>query len=169
MTVFRYPPTLIAPGSFAATSTKQDEQITEAVLTNSLLGAQIDTPFPAMPVGGIGVIGWLSAIWTKLNSFIFLKSIPQVPVYAQSLVIDESAVTTFLAPAGATGAKIMSSSDNEVKLKITVDGSMPSATDGFVFEAGRSEDFVATGDIKVIAQTAPSSGQAVYIHWSVNA
>lgn len=30
-------------------------------------GADITTPSPAMPAGGVGIRGWLSAIWTKLN------------------------------------------------------------------------------------------------------
>ena len=31
-------------------------------------GIEISTPSPAMPAGGVGVRGWLSAIWTKLNA-----------------------------------------------------------------------------------------------------
>lgn len=30
-------------------------------------GTDITTPSPAMPAGGVGIRGWLSAIWTKLN------------------------------------------------------------------------------------------------------
>lgn len=30
-------------------------------------GTDITTPTPAMPAGGVGIRGWLSAIWTKLN------------------------------------------------------------------------------------------------------
>jgi hypothetical protein len=33
-------------------------------------GADITTPSPAMPAGGVGIRGWLSAIWTKLNGTI---------------------------------------------------------------------------------------------------
>jgi hypothetical protein len=31
-------------------------------------GTDITTPVPAMPAGGVGIRGWLSAIWTKLNA-----------------------------------------------------------------------------------------------------
>lgn len=31
-------------------------------------GTDITTPSPAMPAGGVGIRGWLSAIWTKLNA-----------------------------------------------------------------------------------------------------
>jgi hypothetical protein len=31
-------------------------------------GADMTTPVPAMPAGGVGIRGWLSAIWTKLNA-----------------------------------------------------------------------------------------------------
>ena len=31
-------------------------------------GTDVTTPSPAMPAGGVGIRGWLSAIWTKLNA-----------------------------------------------------------------------------------------------------
>lgn len=31
-------------------------------------GTDITTPSPAMPAGGVGIRGWLSAIWTKINA-----------------------------------------------------------------------------------------------------
>ena len=40
---------------------------TEATLA-LVSGTDITTPSPAMPAGGIGIRGWLSAIWTKLNA-----------------------------------------------------------------------------------------------------
>jgi hypothetical protein len=33
-------------------------------------GTDITSPTPAMPAGGVGIRGWLSAIWTKLNGTI---------------------------------------------------------------------------------------------------
>ena len=39
---------------------------TEATLA-LVSGTDITTPVPAMPAGGVGIRGWLSAIWTKLN------------------------------------------------------------------------------------------------------
>ena len=39
---------------------------TEATLA-LVSGTDITTPSPAMPAGGVGIRGWLSAIWTKLN------------------------------------------------------------------------------------------------------
>lgn len=46
----------------AATSAKQDTAIAS-------LGTDITTP-TAMPTGGVGIRGWVSAIWTKLNGTI---------------------------------------------------------------------------------------------------
>ena len=40
---------------------------TEATLA-LVSGTDITTPSPAMPAGGVGIRGWLSAIWTKLNA-----------------------------------------------------------------------------------------------------
>lgn len=78
-----------SPAEGSATESKQDTQIThlealaaEDFATEATLGlllaetADIDNgvgsdvtdPVPAMPVGGSGVRGWLSAIWTKLNA-----------------------------------------------------------------------------------------------------
>jgi len=49
-----------------ATSANQALQITQETAINTNIGTDITTP-TAMPAGGAGVRGWLSAIWTKLN------------------------------------------------------------------------------------------------------
>lgn len=75
MSLYTYPPAAtIAPPAGAATSSNQALQITQETLINTNLGADITTP-TAMPAGGSGVRGWLSAIWTKLNGTLTVNTI----------------------------------------------------------------------------------------------
>ena len=54
-------------GGGDASASNQELQITQETAVNTNLGADITTP-TAMPTGGSGVRGWLSAIWTKINA-----------------------------------------------------------------------------------------------------
>lgn len=84
---------------------------------------------------------------------VFTPAIP-VPSFQDSAVVTDGGVITFSAPVGAKWAKIHAADDNPDKLRVRVDGTAPTAIRGHQFEPGRSEDFQATGDVKVIAETA---------------
>jgi hypothetical protein len=86
--------------------------------------------------------------------------------HAQSLVVTDTGVTTLTKPVGAKKLKVMADGANTVSLKITTDGTTPSATVGFKMEPGRSEDFESSSDLKVIA-ISTATGQGVYANWSV--
>jgi hypothetical protein len=52
-------------------------------------GTDITTPF-AMPTGGVGIRGWLSAIWTKINGTIAVSNAGTFAVQAASTLVAET-------------------------------------------------------------------------------
>lgn len=139
------------------------------LLEIAALGQNITTPSPAMPAGGVGILGWLSAIWTKLNSSISVAQTASIPTYAESLLIDNLTVVTLAAPVGVKGCKIITPTSNSgsIPLHVTLDGvTSPSSTVGMEIQAGRSEDFIGVGSLKVIAKSAITA-QKISVHWYV--
>lgn len=79
-------------------------------------GTDITTP-TAMPTGGVGIRGWLSAIWTKLNGSItetnsgnIKTAVEKIPAQGQAdasaslpVVLPAAQVTTLTPPAAITG------------------------------------------------------------------
>jgi hypothetical protein len=87
-------------------------------------------------------------------------------LYQQSLVIADTGVTVLTGPANAKMCKVMAGYSNTVDLKLTVDGlTNPSATVGFEMQPGRSEDFMAALEVRVIAAAA-ATGQKLFVQWS---
>ena len=68
-----------SPRTIADAGTNLD---TSALALNSTVakdGTDITTPSPAMPTGGVGIRGWLSAIWTKLNGSLAVTMATNTP------------------------------------------------------------------------------------------
>lgn len=164
-----------------ATSANQTLQITQETLINTNLGTDITTP-TAMPAGGAGVRGWLSAIWTKLNGSLAVTGAffqatqpvsgtitqietPKALTYVQSLTLDGTTAQTFSPPANAKNVKIHAGADNTVDLIIAFGGTTATDTVGEEFEAGRSEDYQGVSAISVICKSAITAHK-VSIIWS---
>jgi hypothetical protein len=93
-------------------------------------GVDITSPSPAMPSGGAGIRGWLSAIWTKLNATIAVSGTfwqATQPVSAAALPLPTGAATSAnqCAPgtAGAPSANVQSVQGVASMTPLKVDGS----------------------------------------------
>jgi hypothetical protein len=148
-----------------ATSANQTLQITQETLINTNLGADITTPSPAMPAGGSGVRGWLSAIWTKLNGTLAISENPKATTYVQSLTLDGTTAQTFNPPANAKNLKIHAGADNAINLMIAFGGTTATSTVGEEFEPVRSEDYVGVSAVSVICKSAITAHKVSLI-WS---
>ena len=183
MSVYQFPPnaTLTLPAG-GATSANQSLQITQETAINTNLGTDITTP-TAMPAGGTGVRGWLSAIWTKLNASLAVTGTfwqatqpvsgtvtqvetPKATTYVQSLTLDGTTAQTFSPPANAKWVKIHANPDNTINLKVAFGGTTATSTIGESFEPGRSEDYNGVSAISIICKSAITA-HGVFIVWSV--
>jgi hypothetical protein len=153
-----------------STSANQVLELAQLTTANTKLdtlhtdnGAIITTPTAL--VGGSGILGYLSAIWTALNGVLKVSPSVQVASHVQSLTIDGTTAQLFTAPANAKWVKIQADDNNSVNLKVAF-GVTATATIGHKFAAGRSEDFQAVADISIIAESV-ITGQGIYITWGV--
>lgn len=184
MATYIYPPLSVStlPAVGSSTSANQVLQITQETLINTNLGTDITTP-TAMPAGGAGVRGWLSAIWTKLNSSLAVTGTfwqatqpvsgtvtqietPKATSYVQSLTLDGTTAQTFSPPANAKKVKIHAGADNTVNLMIAFGGTVATSTIGEEFEPARSEDYDGVSGISVICKTAITNHKVSLI-WSI--
>ncbi len=75
-------------------------------ISPALDGADITTPSPAMPAGGVGLRGWLSAIWTKINGSIAVTGSFYPATQPTSIASAQVASGAIAAGAMAAGAKV---------------------------------------------------------------
>lgn len=70
-------------------------------------GTDVTTPSPAMPAGGVGVRGWLSAIWTKLNASLAV-TLPKLATgtYASAVSVLSTATAIIAANANRIGIEV---------------------------------------------------------------
>lgn len=109
----------------------------------------------------------LAALLTELQLKADLSEIQPVsiagltPTYQEITDLTTSA-QTFTAPAGAKWAKVMADDTNTVNIRVKIGGTA-TISSGLQFQAGRSEDFSAVGDISVIAESG--TDQKIYVQF----
>lgn len=159
-----------------ATSAKQDAE--------ALLIGAVNESSPASDTASSGLNGRLQRIAQRITSLIALlpASLGQkamansfaVAIASDqgSLAVTQTALTasfqeitnlttsaqTFTAPAGAKWAKVMNVGTENIRVKI---GGAATIASGLRLEPGRSEDFMAAGNISVIAETGTNQEVAV--------
>lgn len=106
----------------------------------------------------------LPLITLTATGTIATNQIALTPDYDQSLLVDATTAITLTKPAGAKKAKVWAG-DNSINLRVTMDGTTPTATVGFPFQPNRSDDFDGVGDLKAICEEA-GTGKAIFVHWS---
>ncbi len=159
---------------------------TEASLA-AMKGADITSPSPSMPAGGSGVLGWLSAIWTKLNASLAVTGTfwqatqpvsgpltdtqmraTAVPVSASALPLpagaSSSAKQPSLGTAGTASADVISVQGIASMTALKVDGS--AATQPIAFAGATLVDrsgTIATGGTQQTLMAANSSRRGAAI------
>lgn len=109
----------------------------------------------------------LPLLTSSVTGTIATSEVAQVPTYNYSLTVANTGITTIAKPANARWAKVWAEDVNASKLRVTMDGSTnPTSLIGFQFEPGRSEDFIAVGDLKVIAESATTTDK-IHVQWGV--
>lgn len=184
----------LLPSSLGSKADASSLAVTWATEDKAALGSITETA-PASDTASSGLNGRLQRIAQRLTSLIGLlpaalgqgtmaqslrvvlasdqTTLPvnqsaNTPTYNQDLTVNSTTVVTLNAPAGAKGAKVWADKDNGQALRVTMDGSTtPTSTVGFRFEAGRSEDFIGVGSLKVLSEGSGVTAQAIYVQWRV--
>lgn len=124
----------------------------------ALDGTDITTP-TAMPVGGVGIRGWLSAIWTKLNS-----SISVTGTFWQATQPVSGTVTATVAKKAtlwATGGPVSRGTGLTTELNSLANGAYSAA--GTAIDNTTNRDQYGACDI-VLASLTPTTGANVSVY-----
>jgi predicted hotdog family 3-hydroxylacyl-ACP dehydratase len=82
----------------------------------------------------------------------------------QELLAITTSVQTITAPAGAKWCKIQADDNNTDNVRVKI-GGVASATSGFQYQAGRSEDYKIAGNISVFAESANGVANKIYVQF----
>ena len=133
-------------------------------------GTDITTP-TAMPAGGVGIRGWLSAIWTKLNGSLavtnagtFAVQTPKAATPAQTSVANSATTVSLLASnANRLGATIFNddtaSTGATLKVKLGATASATSYTVAIAPQGYYEVPYGYTGAIDGIASAATGNAR----------
>lgn len=84
--------------------------------------------------------------------------------YQEDLTVTDGAVETFTAPANAKWCKIMADETNSGNARVKI-GAAATTTSGMQFQPGRSEDYMAVGDVSYTMETGGTG--KLYIQFGV--
>jgi len=137
----------------------------------ALKGSDITSPSPSMPAGGSGVLGWLSAIWTRLNASLAVTGTfwqATQPVSAASLPLPAGAATAAKQPAlgtsGTPAADVITVQGATSMTALKTDGS--AVTQPVAFVAATLVDrsgTVTTGGSQQTLMAANSSRRGAWV------
>jgi hypothetical protein len=145
----------------AATSEKQDSQITELQDIESDVEA-MSAKLPST-LGQKAMAASMSVVVASDQTALSVTQTAQVGSYAEITNLTTSA-QTFTAPAGAKWAKVQADDTNTANVRVKI-GAAATVSSGMQFQPGRSEDYVGVGNISVIAESG--TNQKIYVQWGV--
>ena len=149
---------LTATVTGGATEAKQDSQITEL----QEIEADIESMSAKLPATlGQKAMAASLAVVLPSDQTVGVSVGALTPTYQEILNLTTVA-QTFTAPAGAKWAKVQADDTNSANIRVKIGGTA-TVSSGMQFQAGRSEDYQAVGNISVIAESG--SGQKIYVQF----